>query len=172
MKKIKIIIFALIILLIGVGIFLVIKKFSFVKNTGKQLETEFSSGAVINIDKKNYECDFSHLSGTTKINIKKPETVKGFIIEWSNGKQTVTFKDLKKEFDKPVIPKDSFLNLIVKILDNFTTLPINKIKNDGRREVFTGKIENNEFEITSENSKIIEIFIKSKDAKINFEYQE
>ena len=42
----------LIILLLGLGIFFVIKKFSFVKNTNTKLETEFFSDAVINIDKK------------------------------------------------------------------------------------------------------------------------
>lgn len=156
-------------MLIGIGVFFVVKKFFFVKNTGAQLTTEFVSEAVINIDKKNYECEFSHFSGTTKINIKKPETVKGLTIEWSNGKQTITFKDLKKEFDKLLNPQNSFLNLIVKILDNLPAITINKIKNDGIREVLTGKIENNEFEVTSEKSKIIEIYIKSKDAKINFE---
>lgn len=171
MKKIKIIIFTLIILLLGLGIFFVIKKFSFVKNTNTKLETEFSSDAVINIDKKNYECEFSHFLGTTKINLQKPETVRGLIIEWANGKQTVSFKDLKKEFDKNLIPTDSFLNLIVKILDNFSTIAINKIKNDGRREVFLGKFDKHEFEITAEKSKIIEIYIKSKDAKISFEYK-
>ena len=171
MKKIKIIIFLLIILLLGLGIFFVIKKFSFVKNTNTKLETEFFSDAVINIDKKNYECEFSHFSGTTKINLQKPEAVRGLIIEWSNGKQTVSFKDLKKEFEKNLIPTDSFLNLIVKILDNFSTIAINKIKNDGRREVFLGKFDKHEFEITAEKSKIIEIYIKSKDAKISFEYK-
>lgn len=171
MKKIKIIFLILIFLLISFGIFFVIKKFLPVKNQNSKLETEFLAEAVINIDKKNYECEFSHFSGTTKINLQKPETVKNLIIEWSDNKQKVIFKDLKKEFDKNLIPQDSFLNLIVKILNNFNEIEINKIKNDGRREIFSGKFENNEFEITAEKTKIIEIYIKSKDAKINFEYK-
>lgn len=167
MKKIKIIIFALIVL--GIPGFFLGKKFFRKKEIRQDLNSEFSTSSVINIDKRNYECDFSHFSGKTNITLNKPESIKGMSIEWNNGKQKISIDNLEKNYDSCIFPENSFINLIVKILDNLSTIKIEKTNDDGRYQTYKGVIDNTEFEITSEKSKILEIFIKSKNAKITFD---
>ena len=165
MKKNRIIIFLLIIA-IPIGFFL-FKKFSKNKDTSQNLETEFETNAVINIDKKNYECNFLHYQGKSKIDLVKPDSIKDLSIEWFDGKQKISISDLTKDDVK--LQEDSFLNLVIKILDNLKSIQISKINDDGRYQIFKGTIENNEFEITAEKSKILEIYIKSKNARISFD---
>lgn len=165
MKKNRIIILLLIIA-IPVGFFL-FKKFSKNKDISQNLNTEFETNAAINIDKKNYECNFSHHQGKSKINLIKPDTIKDLSIEWIDGNQKISISDLTKNDIK--LQNDSFLNLIIKILDNLQSIQLSKVNDDGRYQIFKGTIENNEFEITSEKSKILEIYIKSKNARINFD---
>ena len=167
LKKIKIIVFALIIL--GIPGFFLGKKFFRKKEIRQDLNSEFSTSSVINIDKRNYECDFSHFSGKTNITINKPESIKGMSIEWNNGKQKISMDNLTKNYDSYVFPENSFINLVVKILDNLSSTKIEKINDDERYQTFKGSIDSTEFEITAEKSKILEIFIKSKNAKITFD---
>lgn len=167
MKKIKIIIFALLVL--GVTGFFLGKKFFRKKEIRQDLNSEFSTTSVINIDKKNYECDFSHFSGKTKVTVNKPISIKGISLEWNNGKQKISIDNLDKNYESYVFPENSFINLIVKILDHLSTLKIEQINDDGRYQTYKGFIDNTEFEITAEKSKILEIFIKSKNAKITFD---
>ena len=165
MKKIRIAVFVLAIL-IPTG-FLLFKKFSKHSEKSQSLNTEFSTNSVINIDKRNYECNFSHFSGKTKIDLIKPDSIKGLSIEWADESQKISIDDLTKS--GIAFSEDSFLNLVVKILDNLNSLQISKVKDDGRYQTYSGKVENSEFEITSERSKILEIYIKSKNARINFD---
>ena len=65
MKKIKIVILSTIIL--GICLFFGVKKFIKPKDEKQSLNTEFSSNAIINVGKKNYECEFSRNSGKTKL---------------------------------------------------------------------------------------------------------
>ena len=166
MKPIKIIIFLFIFL--GIPGFFLCKKFFIKKEVRQDLNSEFSTSSVINIDKRNYECDFSHFSGKTNIKINKPESIKGMSMEWNNGKQKISMDDLTKNYESYVFPENSFINLVIKILDNLSSTGIEKINDDGRYQTFKGFIDKIEFEITHEKSKIIEIFIKSKNAKITF----
>lgn len=167
LKKIKIIVFALIVL--GVPGFFLGKKFFRKKEIQQDLNSEFSTSSVINIDKRNYECDFSHFSGKTNITVNKPASIKGMSLEWNNGKQKISIDNIDKNYESYVFPENSFINLIVKILNNLSTLKIEKIDDDGRYQTYKGFIDKIEFEITAEKSKILEIFIKSKNAKITFD---
>lgn len=167
MKKIKI--FILLTIVLGVCLFFGIKKFIKPKDEKQSLNTEFASNAIINVGKKNYECEFSRNSGNTKLLVKKPENISGLTLEWHDGKQKVSLANLQKEFDANFLPKDSFLNLIVKILDNLPNLNLTMSKDEGGYKTFSGKIEDQDFELSTEDSKILEIYSKSKDARISFE---
>lgn len=145
------------------------KKFFRKKEIQENLNSDFSTSSVINIDKRNYECDFSHFSGKTNIKVNKPESIKGMSLEWNNGKQKISMDNVEKNYESYVFPENSFINLLVKILDNLSELKIEQINDDGRYQTYRGSIDNTEFEITSEKSKILEIFIKSKNAKITFD---
>ena len=171
MKKIKLIFFILISvsLLTGASIFLMKKFFPKNKIFSKTLDTEFSTNSSIDIDKHHYDCEFSHHIGDTKIKIKNPKSIEGLCIEWSNGKQKISMGDLSKNLENLSFPENSFLNLIVKILDSIPSMDLSESKDDGRYQTFIGNLENNEFEVCAEKSKILEINVKSKNAKISFE---
>lgn len=169
MKKIKIIFFVFICILISCFIFFLKKQFFNPKKKSQEFNTEILANSSINIDKHHYDCEFSHSNKNTKIKIKSPKSIEGLCIEWNDGNQKISVEDLSKSFESFAFPENSFLNLVVKILDNISSIDLSEVKDDGRYKIFKGNIENNEFEICSEKSKILEIFVKSKDAKINFE---
>ena len=160
-------IFVILVVGIGVGIFLWMRKSGGENFENLFFDTEISTNATININKKNYECEFCNSPNNTRLIIKKPESIKGLKMEWKDGKREVSFANLKKQFVN--FDSNSFLEILIKILNSINNINLSKINEKGDNQTFLGNIDNIEFELTSENSKILEIYVKSTDARIIFD---
>ena len=171
MKKIFVLIF--IVLLVLVGLFFGIKKFYGNKATDIQFVNKFKSESIMNIGEKVYGCELFHTDSLTEITLQDPKTVEGIKITWENGNQKVSLDGIQKETNYFMIPEDSFLNLVVKILNSINSLELTKLSNDGKYSTFKGKIDKHEFEFTADdNGYIKELSIPLKKSKISFEYKE
>ena len=168
----KIFILILILITILSGTFFVIKLVH-KNNDSINFVSNFKAESIINIEDKVYGCEISRNDNSTEIVFQDPPSVNGMKIKWENGKQKISFKDLEKNFNQLVVPQNSFLNLLVKILDSIQLIPLSTINSDGKYTTFKGKVDSTEFEFTSDNNHYLqELKIPSKKSKINFNYKD
>ena len=168
MKKIFILI--LILVAISLGVFFITKSIH-KKDNSINFISNFNSESIINIEDKVYGCEIIRNGISTEITFQDPPSVNGMKMTWENGKQKISFKNLEKNFNQLVIPENSFLNLVVKILDSIQSISLSTVNSDGKYTTFKGKIDNDEFEfISDDNYYLQEIKIPSKDSKISFNY--
>ena len=170
MKKIFVLIF--IVILVAVPTFFGVKKLRQSKQVKTSIINNFKSEATINIEDKVYGGKFSHSDDFTELVIQDPSNISGVKIIWEGDNQQILLDNVKKESKKFILPEDSFLNLVVKIINQISSIELVEISNDGKYSTFEGTIEKHKFTLNCDDEgHIKEMSVPCKNSRITFEYE-
>lgn len=170
MKKIFVLIF--VVTLVSIPTFFGIKRLKQNKQIKPNIVVNFKSETIVNIEDKVYGGIFSHSDDFTEFLIQDPSNIGGVKIAWEGENQQIYFDGVKKDSKKFIIPEDSFLNLVVKILSQIPSIELVETSNDGKYTTLEGAIEKHKFTFNCDDDGYIkEINIPCKNSSITFEYE-
>lgn len=170
MKKIFVLIF--IVVLVAITALFGIKTIKKNKQIKTDIITNFKSEVIINVEDKVYGGNFFHSDNLAELVIQDPSNIDGMKITWEGKNQQICFDNVKRESKKFIVLEDSFLNLVVKIIDQISSLELTRTSSDGKYTTVEGNLENHKFTLNyDDNGYIKEINITCKNSRITFEYE-